>query len=374
MIAVFLALFLLVLPPAAYSATPQTEYQKVQEKMSEQQKKLAETRRRETSVISDIDRVNARIAKAEADLRKYRRTLKRTQDDIAALNAEMETTKGRLATEKDWLKRKLRMMNRLGYSGDVVTLLLSAENVPQMMRVWKYLERVAAYERTVMTNHESDLKQLDGQSRKLRSLQAVLRQNTEKVKAQADALAADRKSKEMILSSVRSEKAAHQKMIKELREASRRLLEIIRESSKKNTYTATGFSKLRGRLPWPVTGTIAIPYGSQRDPQFNMPVFRNGIQIRTDSDTDARAVSAGKVIFAQWFKGFGQLVIINHGDGYHSLYGNLSEIFSRVGDIIKQNQVIGKVGTSGMLNAPGLYFEIRYRGKPLDPTQWLKHR
>jgi septal ring factor EnvC (AmiA/AmiB activator) len=374
MIAFFLALFVLVLPPAAYSTTPQTEYQKVQEKMSEQQKKLAETRKRETSVLSDIDSVNARISKAEADLRKYRRSLKRTEDDVSALNTEMAATRERLATEKDWLKRKLRMMNRIGYSGDVLTLLLSAENVPQMMRIWKYLETSAAYERAVMRNYENDLKRLDRESRRLRSLQEVLMQRAEKVKTQTDALTVDRNSKEMILASVRSEKAAHERMIKELREASRRLREIIRESSKKDSYTGAGFSKVRGKLPWPVIGTIAVPYGSQKDPQFNTPVFRNGIQIRTDSDTDARAVFPGKVIFAQWFKGFGELVIVNHGGGYHSLYGNLSEIFSHVGDIIKQNEAIGKVGTSGMLNAPGLYFEIRYRGKPLDPTQWLKHR
>jgi septal ring factor EnvC (AmiA/AmiB activator) len=374
MIAVFLALFLLVFPPVAFSTTPQTEYQKVQEKMSEQQKKLAETRRQESSILSDIDSVNARIAKTESDLRKYRKSLKKTEDDIAALSAEIEATKGRLATEKDWLKRKLRMMNRLGYSGDVLTLLLSAQNVSQMMRIWKYLERVAAYERTVMTNYDSDLKRLGEESGRLQSLQAVLRQKTRKVQAQEETLAETRKSKETILLSVRSEKAAHQRMIRELSEASQRLLKIIRESSRKDTYTAAGFSKLRGRLPWPVAGTIAIPYGPQRDPQFHTPVFRNGIQIRTDANTDAHAIFAGKVIFAQWFKGFGQLVIVNHGSGYHSLYGNLSEIFSHVGDIIKQNQVIGKVGTSGMLNAPGLYFEIRYRGKPLDPAQWLRHK
>jgi len=67
-------------------------------------------------------------------------------------------------------------------------------------------------------------------------------------------------------------------------------------------------------------------------------------------------------------------VIIKHGSGYHTLYGNLSEIFSHVGDIIKENQIIGKVGTSGILNAPGLYFEVRYKGKPLDPVQWLKRK
>jgi septal ring factor EnvC (AmiA/AmiB activator) len=374
MIAVFLALLLFVLPPPAYSTTPQTEYQNVQKKMSEQQKKLAETQQRESSILSDIDSVNAKITRAEGDLRKYVKSLKRTEDDIAALNAEMEATRRRLATEKDWLKRKLRMMNRLGYSGDVLTLLLSAQNVPQMMRMWKYLESIAAYEHTVMANYDGDLKRLGEESGRLQSLQVVLRQKTEKVKAQEEALAAARRSKETVLSSVRSEKAAHQRMLRELREASRRLQQIIRESSRKDTYTATGFSKLRGRLPWPAVGTIAIPYGSQRDPQFNTPVFRNGIQIKTDADTDAHAIFAGKVIFAQWFKGFGQLVIVNHGGGYHSLYGNLSEIFSHVGDIIKQNQVIGKVGTSGMLNAPGLYFEIRYRGKPLDPTQWLKRK
>jgi septal ring factor EnvC (AmiA/AmiB activator) len=127
-------------------------------------------------------------------------------------------------------------------------------------------------------------------------------------------------------------------------------------------------------LPWPVNGKVAIPYGSQKDPQFDTPVFRNGVHIRTDSAADATSVHSGKVIFAEWFKGFGQLVIVNHGGGYHSLYGNLSEIFSHVGDIIRENQVIGKVGTSGILNAPGLYFEIRYKGKPLDPTQWLKRK
>jgi len=80
------------------------------------------------------------------------------------------------------------------------------------------------------------------------------------------------------------------------------------------------------------------------------------------------------VIFAEWFKGFGQLIIINHGSGYHTLYGNLAEIFSKVGDIIRENQVIGKVGTSGVISGPGMYFEIRYKGKPLDPAQWLKKR
>ena len=183
-----------------------------------------------------------------------------------------------------------------------------------------------------------------------------------------------KREKELILSSVRNEKDARRKMISELKEASQRLLDIIRESSRTDDYAAKGFGHLKGKLFWPAEGKIAIPYGSQKDPQFDTPVFRNGIHIQTDDSADTRSVYTGKVIFAEWFKGFGQLVIINHGSGYHTLYGNLSEIFSRVGDIIKENQLIGKVGTSGILNAPGLYFEIRYKGKPLDPVQWLTRK
>ena len=80
------------------------------------------------------------------------------------------------------------------------------------------------------------------------------------------------------------------------------------------------------------------------------------------------------MVFADWFKGYGNLLIINHGEGYHTLYANLSEIFFKVGDIIKVHDTVGKVGESGILNAPSLYFEIRYKGKPLDPVQWLKKR
>jgi len=243
-----------------------------------------------------------------------------------------------------------------------------------MMRVWKYLENLTRYEHDLLSAYRTNLRSLEEKTDKLRVLKMELEKNAGKVKLKENEIGEKKREKELILSSVRNEKNSRQKMISELKEASRKLLEIIRESSRTNDYTAKGFGLLKGKLLWPAEGRIAIPYGSQRDPQFDTPVFRNGIHIQTEPSADARAVYSGKVIFAEWFKGFGQLVIINHGSGYHTLYGNLSEIFSHVGDIIKENHIIGKVGTSGIINAPGLYFEIRYNGKPLDPVQWLKRK
>jgi murein hydrolase activator len=375
MFVVFVLLFILAFPPPSNSATPEEEYRKIQEKMVEQKKKLNEAQARESSVLSEIDAVNMKLGGIEAELRRYRQNLRRTEEAIAGVNTDIEKTRSRLEKQKDWIKRKLRLMQRFGYSEeDSFVLLLNSNDVSQMMRMWKYLERITLHEHKILEDYRENLRDLDEKYKKLQSLKIALSENTEKVKSKEGELSEKKKAKEIILSSVKTEKAARQKMLAELKDASRKLQEIIKESSKTDHYAATGFQQLKGRLPWPAPGRIAVPYGSQKDPQFYTPVFRNGIHIQTNADTDAKAVHAGKVIFAEWFKGFGQLIIINHGGGYHTLYGNLSEIFSHVGDIIKANEVIGKVGTSGVLNAPGLYFEIRYKGKPLDPAQWLRNK
>lgn len=359
---------------AAATSSPEQEYRKLQEKLAEERKKLGEAHERERSVLNELDDVNIKLSSAEQDLRKSRRSLRQTEAAIEQSTRNIMQTRSSIERQRTWIRRKLRSMNRLGYGGDTLTQILSAEDITQLMRAWKYLERITLYENRILQSYSENLRKQEDEQRKLESLRAELKAREQKVRTKENELAEKKRTKEDILNTVRTEKAARQKMISELREASRKLLEIIRESAQTDDYAGKGFGQLKGRLIWPSEGRVAVPYGSQKDPRFDTQVFRNGIHIQTDASSDARSVYAGKVIFAEWFKGFGQLIIVNHGSGYHTLYGNLSEIFSKVGDIIKENQVIGRVGTSGILNAPGIYFEIRYKGKPLDPVQWLKKK
>ncbi|PKL51912.1 MAG: hypothetical protein CVV37_03995 [Nitrospira bacterium HGW-Nitrospira-1] len=370
-----LALALLLLfPSVSHTAKPEEEFKKIQKQIQEQKKKLTETLRYESSVLNELDNVNIKLGKVEADLRKYRKILRQTESEIETVNSEIAKTRESLEKQKAWLARKLRLMQRYGHTEDMVTILMNAEDIPRIMRAWKYLENLTRYEHSVLTAYRANISALNKKAEELRILRAELEENTEKVKSKEIEMGEKKREKELILTSVRNEKNSRRKMISELKEASQKLLDFIRESSVTDDYSAKGFGRVKGNLLWPAEGKIAISYGSQKDPQFGTPVFRNGIHIQTDASEDAQSVYAGKVIFAEWFKGFGQLVIVNHGSGYHTLYGNLSEIFTRVGDIIKEKQIIGKVGTSGILNAAGLYFEIRYKGKPLDPVQWLKRK
>ncbi len=364
----------LSLPVGVFASSPQTEYQKIQREMKTKREKLEQVKRRESSILADIEETNRQMKTIENDLRKYRMRLANTENTISQVEREISSARAAIERNKTWIKRQLRTIHKYGRNSDVVLLLLGSQDMAQFIRTGKNLQYIAAREHENLLAYQNNLENLREKEKQLALLKKELLANQSKILAEEEALSAKRKNKEQMLASVKEEKSSLVQMLKEMEEASNRLLEIIKKSDRGDIYPGRGFAALKGSLPWPVDGRVVIPYGSQKDPQFNTPVFRSGTFIESRSDALARAVYEGKVVFAEWFKGYGQLVIINHGDGYHSLYGSLSEIFADVGDIIKGKQAIGRVGNSGLVNAPGLYFELRYKGKPLNPIQWLQKR
>jgi septal ring factor EnvC (AmiA/AmiB activator) len=369
----FVLLAGLILPDVAVAESPREQYHRIQKEMQKRREKLEQAKRREHSVLGDLDRIGRSLDSIAAELTKQQRHVRETESEIRRVENEISAVKGEMQKEKAWLKRRLRVMQRYGQSGDLLFLLTATNDLPQLERRWKYLEVIAMSDRNVIEKFAENIRSLDRKEKRLTNLRSELKVSVERIRPVEASLAKTKREKEILLASVRREKTTQRMMLRELREASKRLLEMMRRLEKEETYEAKGFSGLKGSLMWPVKGKIVIPYGSQRDPRFNTPVFRNGIYIKADGDT-VSAVYAGRVVYADWFKGYGNLVIINHGEGYHTLYGNLAETFLKVGDIIKRREIIGKVGESGIVNAPSLYFEVRYKGKPLDPMQWLKRK
>lgn len=375
----FFIIFVFIFPLTVHATkNPKEQYKKIQRDIEAHKEKLEKIKKQEHSTLEDIDRVNRRLDTIISELRKQRKRIDGINTEIRRIEAEKAEKEREIEREKAWLIRKLRALQRYGNSLDVMILLTSTDDVGEIMRRWKYLERISLYEKRAIEDYSRNLEQLKQHEKQLKELNERLRRDEERIKLNEASLLENKKEKETLLASIRREKSSHEAMIKELNEASKKLLDLLREMEKKekekeDVFAGKGFPSLKGRLPWPVNGKVAIPYGSQVDPRFNTPVFRNGIYIETVDET-VKAVSGGKVVFADWFKGYGNLVIINHGEGYHTLYGNLSETFFKTGDIIKEREVVGKVGESGMLNGPSLYFELRYKGKPLNPLQWLKRK
>jgi septal ring factor EnvC (AmiA/AmiB activator) len=138
--------------------------------------------------------------------------------------------------------------------------------------------------------------------------------------------------------------------------------------------SGTGFAALRGRLGWPVAGKVVGDYGAQIHPRFGTKTFRHGIDIGVPEGTRIVAVAPGHVLYTGWFRGYGNLIILDHGGEYYTLYAHAADIRVTEGDEIRQGQVIGAVGDTGSLEGARLYFEVRHQGRPQDPTQWLVPR
>ena len=133
-----------------------------------------------------------------------------------------------------------------------------------------------------------------------------------------------------------------------------------------------GFRSLKGELQLPVKGEIIASFGKYTDHEVGLEGVRNGIDIKSASGELAQAIAGGRVVYAGRFQGFGNMVIIDHGRGYHSLYGNLSDMSIEKGNLLVSGMSVGKVIESKERTVPVLYFEIRYKGKPVNPEDWLK--
>ena len=182
------------------------------------------------------------------------------------------------------------------------------------------------------------------------------------------------KRKKELLSKIKSEKELTLVAVKALQKAAQELNKEIDQISKtefKNT-NSMSFFDYRGQLSMPIKGRIISKFGAGQSSDNKSFTFQSGIDIRPEGDEFVKAVFYGKVIFSKWFQGYGNLMIIDHGDSYYSLYAHNKELLKKMGEIVEKGEVIAIVGDTGSIKGLCLHFEIRHHGKPVNPMKWLK--
>jgi len=357
-----------------HAANPKKDLSEIERKLKESKKQVKEAIEREKSILSEIDRTNKTIKKKQGEIKIYETRISQTESDIKNLENEIMTLTGRLEQNKEKLKERLKALYKQHY-GVKALILISAKDYQDLLNKSRYMNLIAYYDRQIISAVNSEISIANEKRTDLEVLRKNLQISKENVQNKQKEMNAEISKKDKLLASVRSKRSSYEDMIKELEVSSEKLRAMIETFDKETPseqVPGTGFGAQKRRLPWPINGDVIIPYGKYSDPLYNIPVFKNGIEIRAVNSEQPRAVAGGNVVYADWFKGYGLLLIINHGNGYHSLYGHLSEIFFKSGDIIKKGIAVGNIGESGVLNVPSLYFEIRYKGKPVDPMQWLK--
>jgi len=338
-------------------------------------------------VLAELEQIEQRLGDKQREVARLDRQSRRVQGEIRSLRGEIGRLEGQRAGQEEALARRLRAIYRVHAQGGALPIILSGDDPLARAVAVRHLASLAVLdahlirEYRVTSERVADRKgREEARQRELAGLQA----DAQREQAEADREAARRRG---LLAKVRDERVYHERLVGELTEASRRLEAFIRELQAKQRRVArvppqrrgieppaVGFGKLRGRLPWPTEGRIIAGFGAQVHPRFGTRTFRNGVDIEAAEGREVAAVYAGHVVYTGWFKGYGNLIILDHGGEYYTLYAHIAEIEVKEGDDVRQGQRIGTVGDTGSLAGPRLYFEVRYQGKPQDPAEWLRQR
>jgi septal ring factor EnvC (AmiA/AmiB activator) len=361
--------------------------EQTQKQLKEEREKAAEARRKETSLLAELEQIDRRLADKQQEVTRLDARVQRVQIEIRGLRGEIDKLETSRGGQQEALARRLRTLYKIHAQGAALPLILAGDDIGARAAAIRHLGSLASLDARVIREYRvtsDSLADRKGREEARQAELATLRADAKREQAEVDREAGRRR---LLLTRVRDERAYHERMVGELTEAARRLEAFIRDLGAKQRRLAkvppsrppgdtpsVGFGELRGRLPWPTDGRIVSGFGAQVHPRFGTKTFRNGVDIEAAGGTDVGAVYAGHVVYTGWFKGYGNLIILDHGNDYYTLYAHVAEILVKEGDDVRQAQRIGTVGDTGSLAGPRLYFEVRYQGKPQDPEQWLRQR
>ncbi|MBI2152111.1 MAG: peptidoglycan DD-metalloendopeptidase family protein [Candidatus Rokubacteria bacterium] len=361
--------------------------QQTQKQLKEERAKAAQARQRETSLLSELEAIELTLEKKRRELEALGRRIRKAQSEIQTLEGEIRRLEAQRATQQEILARRLRAMYKLQAQGGALPLLLAVDDPMARAVQLRHLTTLAAVDARLIREYRGTSEHVaerKGRVEEQRQELSSLRAQVERERGEVDREAARRR---VLLAKVREERAYHERMVGELSEAAKRLEALIRDlqarqrrvakappPGKGGEPPAVGFGTLRGSLPWPTDGRIVSAFGEQVHPRFGTRTFKRGIDIEADDGAQITAVYAGHVVYTGWFKGYGNLIILDHGNDFYTLYAHAAEIRVKEGDDVRPGQLIGTVGDTGSLAGPRLYFEVRYQGRPQDPAEWLRRR
>jgi len=382
-------LLILLLIPLAAAGTVHDDLAGIRSQLREKRLLLKKSARIESRVSGEIEEIEKNLASRQNELKRLQAELRAVSRDIDVVRREIDAVRREADARKAQIENRLRSLYK---AGDIGTLrvFFSSESFPQMTENMRYTRAVLDNDRRLVEEYRRKLDHLASLESRLESKQKQLDGVNRQVVAKTREIQIEKEKKNQLLLKVREEKKGYQASIRELQANARRLQAMIErlEAAGRKRYSTTpdekgggvplspipdkGFGAQRGRLKLPVAGTITTRYGRHKHPEFNSWTVSNGLSISAPAGAPVHAVFEGTVIYAGYFKGYGNMMIIDHGGGYYSLYAHNSSLLRKEGMTVARGDAIARVGDVDSSSGPKLYFEIRYQGRPVDPEAWVK--
>ncbi len=352
---------------AAAPASDEERLRKVQERRAALEQELSRMRGEEKSLLGEVERLELELSLRSDELTEIQITLRRTRAALDATVARLAGLEKSLAEARPALARHARALYKLG-DMSYVRLLLSIDRPADFFRGYRLVTTLARRDNARVAQFRSDLAAFTTEKATLeeRTRESLALRN--KLAAARRNLDAQRGRKTELLTSLVERKELNAAYVSELAQAETRLVALLSGLDEGTVEVPLG--AFRGSLPWPVEGEVRAPFGRRKHARFDTYTVHNGIEIAAPPEAAVRAVHAGRVVFAERFRGYGLMVVVDHGGKHHSLYAQLASVQVEPGQQVAAGTVVGTADPAGP-DGPGVYFEMRYQGRPEDPEGWL---
>jgi septal ring factor EnvC (AmiA/AmiB activator) len=361
-----------VLLALALAADPRARLEVLEARKAAEREAARELANREQSVLDTLETAERSWREAEAKARSADADRGRSADRLARAVSEEEAADARHRAILARLRPRLAALQRMGKVGEL-RLLVSAPTLADLVKRRALLGKILASDAATLREAHDVLAEQERLTTERRTEAARQEAFAAEARERRADATARRDRFRATLSAVRGERQVHERAASEAEAQSRRLAEFIEALPPSRTGSAPykGFSSLRGRLPRPAGSRIEVGFGRVVDPKFRTVTVQKGVDIAAQRGEDVLAVAPGRVVHAGWFKGYGNLVIVDHGEGFHTLVAHLASMTAAAGEDVDAGALLGTVGDTGSLKGAYLYFEIRDNGKPVDPRPWL---
>lgn len=344
----------------------------IQDRIAEKKQVLKNAEVEKEDIQFDLMQTEKEISYIGRRLRIIRNDYGLQEERWRELQAVKLARQEALEQEQHKLEDLIRSIYRIDRYGDI-RLLLNQEDPALFSRMMTYHDYFSRQRVEQIERVRFRLQELDKAQHALSLQSSTLERLRKKQEQELAKLTAMQSQKQLALDDIRRSIASEGRELTRLKKDEQSLKNILRSLSDMlsdipgSVSSVKSFSELKGKLPWPSHGKLAVRYGSARGDSGKR---WSGVIIGTRRGDEVAAIAGGRIAFSDWLRGYGLLVIIDHGDGYMSLYGHNESVYKDTGEWVESGEIIASVGDSGGQNRTGLYFEIRHDGKPVNPGKW----
>ena len=379
-------IFTIQLGSGAEPSTIKNEMTEERERLEQLKKKIAETKKKATkakkehgSVLKNIEKLDKQLYRKKKERTRIDAQIKEKDQELANLGINIVDQEKNLQTHRDAVTARLRLLYMEGRTGYLKTLF-TAETFANAINRMDYIGWVAQREDTLVRQFQEDLTTLqllrDQQAHARETLLALQGETRDTIKE----ISWLKRKKRTVLVSLSKEKNTHERTVEDLQRSAEQVDSLLKALDQRFRLAQSKLRKTPGKLPslgsflWPAKGKVVSFFGRQKHPTFDTYVNKKGIEIKAREGSPIRSVSAGKVVYADWLKGYGLVVIVDHTNGFYSLYAHASKLLVAEGNGVTMGQMIGHTGETGVTEDDTLYFELRKGTTPIDPLKWLAKR